>query len=293
MLKKFSKNIITLVMALAMMSGCFMVQSFDSQAAGFDPTYLASHPYAVFVNRAANCVTVYQYDSNGAYTVPVKSFICTCGRNNSTPLGTYTTSDYYVWHALTQGTYGRYCIRFNGSILFHSTPYSAPRNNALITEAYNNLGKSTSAGCVRLALQDEIWLYNNIPAGSYVVVYDDASNPGPLGRPTAAHINTSSPLATYDPSEVNYQNTGLSVGLYAKKQSADGTVHVYRYCKTEDLGQLIGMRDSSGTDLGTWQYTLKVTGNFDSSTPGTYSVSITGTDYRGNSDTQSYTLVVE
>ena len=76
--------------------------------------------YVIYVNRALNCITVKQLDEAGSLT-PVKSMICSCGREGrETPEGTFQTSDYYEWRKMVDGTYGRYAVRFNKKILFHS-----------------------------------------------------------------------------------------------------------------------------------------------------------------------------
>ena len=36
--------------------------------------------YKIMVNRAANCVTVYEKDANGEFSIPVKTFVSSCGR---------------------------------------------------------------------------------------------------------------------------------------------------------------------------------------------------------------------
>ena len=82
------------------------------------------------VNRTANCVTIYEKDANGEYTVPVKAMVCSCG--TATPKsGTYKTSDRYTWRALVGNVYGKYATRIVGSILFHSVPYTAIDNASL------------------------------------------------------------------------------------------------------------------------------------------------------------------
>ena len=61
----------------------------------------AKTEYLIKVNRAANCVTVYEKDENGEFNVPVKAFVCSCGRaGHGTPLGTFKTSDYYEWRLM-------------------------------------------------------------------------------------------------------------------------------------------------------------------------------------------------
>ena len=58
--------------------------------------------YKIMVNRAANCVTVYEKDADGVFSIPVKAFVCSCGKEgHETPLGTYKTSNYdggwFLW----------------------------------------------------------------------------------------------------------------------------------------------------------------------------------------------------
>ncbi len=81
--------------------------------------------YALYVNRALNCVTVKIQEEDGSLT-PVKAMVCSCGREESaTPEGTFRTTNYYEWRKMVDDTYGRYAVRFNGKILFHSVPYIA------------------------------------------------------------------------------------------------------------------------------------------------------------------------
>ena len=50
-------------------------------------------------------------------------------------------------------------------------------------EEFNKLGEQASQGCVRLAVSDAKWIYDNCPTGTNVSIYDDAENAGPLGKP--------------------------------------------------------------------------------------------------------------
>ena len=49
---------------------------------------------------------------------------------------------------------------------------------------YNNLGTRQSHGCIRLACNDAKWIFDNVPHGTTVVIYDNWSSVGPLGKPT-------------------------------------------------------------------------------------------------------------
>lgn len=158
--------------------------------------------YVIYVNRTLNCITVKQKDENGNLT-PVKSIVCSCGREgHETPEGTFKTSDYYEWRKMVDGTYGRYAVRFNGKILFHSVPYVAEAPNTLEWEEYNKLGESASLGCVRMSLEDAKWIFDNCKPGTVVVVYSNDQEAGELGKPEAIKIDENSPYRMWDPTDI-------------------------------------------------------------------------------------------
>lgn len=84
---------------------------------------------------------------------------------------------------MVDGTYGQYAVGFKGSYLFHSVCYADDSHDAMIREAYNNLGSAASMGCVRLEAVNAKWIFDNCPAGTPVTVYSDPDDPGPLGKP--------------------------------------------------------------------------------------------------------------
>ena len=118
-----------------------------SKVVSYTPPADASLPYFIKVNRAANCVTVYGIDGKGEYTVAVKAFAASCGREgNETITGeNFTTSDKYEWGLMVDSTYGHYVVRISGPYLFHSVPYFSATGSALETEEYNKLGSVASA----------------------------------------------------------------------------------------------------------------------------------------------------
>lgn len=174
-----------------------------SSSSSFDRTGVANQPYLVAVNRAMCTVTVYQKDSDGNYTVPVKAMVCSVGRaGHETPTGRYNTTDRYLWRLMVDGSYGRYAIRINGSIMFHSVCYYTKDESNLEYEEYNKLGSPASLGCIRLCLADIKWLYDNCPKGFPTVIYDDTSSPGPLGKPSAVKIDVNDvEKRGYDPTD--------------------------------------------------------------------------------------------
>lgn len=158
------------------------------------------YPYLIKVNKRQNCITVYQKDSTGSYTVPLKAMICSVGFD--TPIGTYTTSDKYTWKILNGNTWGQYATRITGNVLFHSSPYSSKDKGTLISKYYNNLGSNQSAGSISLTVQDAKWLMENCPKGTTVEIYEDAAE-GPLGKPEAFYLSTD---AAWDPTDEDGSN---------------------------------------------------------------------------------------
>lgn len=162
--------------------------------------------YVIYVNRTLNCVTIKQLDETGAQT-PVKSIVCSCGREGSeTPEGTFQTSDYYEWRKMVDGTYGRYAVRFNRKILFHSVPYIKTSPDTLEWEEYNKLGQNASLGCVRMSVEDAKWIYDNCKPGTAVIVYSDSEAAGELGKPAAIQIDANSSCRMWDPTDTDIHN---------------------------------------------------------------------------------------
>ena len=81
----------------------------------------------------------------------------------------------------------------------------ALKKSALCTEKYNKLGQQASMGCVRLTVEDAKWIADNCPSGTTVEIYED-DDPGPLGKPEAAHIDTDSPNKGWDPTDPDVAN---------------------------------------------------------------------------------------
>ncbi len=166
--------------------------------------------YVISVNRTLNCITIEQQKEDGTL-MPVKAMVCSCGREgNDTPEGTFQTYAYYEWRKMVDNTYGRYAVRFNGKILFHSVPYIEESPDTLEWEEYNKLGESASLGCVRLSVEDAKWIYDNCKPGTVVIVYSDSENAGALGKPDAIKIEETSPYRTWDPTDTDGNNPWLT-----------------------------------------------------------------------------------
>ena len=167
-------------------------------------------PYYVKVNYGANVVTVYTTDENNNYTVPVKAMVCSTG--TATPRsGKYQSGYKARWIKLFGNVHGQYSTRIVGNILFHSVPYLQYSDPASLEYwEYDKLGTTASAGCVRLAVADAKWIYDNIGSGTIVEFYSD-SNPGPLGKPSARKISGNESCRNWDPTDPDNNNPWRNV----------------------------------------------------------------------------------
>jgi len=166
--------------------------------------------YRITVNRRTNTVTVFTYDKDGKYTVPVRAMVCSCGAGgpNITPVGEYRTASSREWAALYGDEthdilYGQYVTEFNGEYLFHSVPYESQNKYALEIAEFNKLGTNASQGCVRLSVSDSYWIYKNCPLNTPVSVVDADASADPLGTPPTVEQKIYNGWDPTDPDEIN------------------------------------------------------------------------------------------
>ena len=163
-----------------------------------------ANPYRIRINRELNTVTVYAADAEGNYTIPLKAMVCSTGA--ATPVGVFHTFNRSNWRALFGGVYGQYATDIVGDILFHSVPYYSMNKGDVEYLEYNKLGTKASMGCIRLAVADALWIFQNCPIGTEVEIYDDPSDPGPLGKPQPIYIDPESEIRGWDPTDPDPAN---------------------------------------------------------------------------------------
>ena len=254
-----------------------------------DPNTL---PYMIKVNRAANCLTVYGKDDDGKFTVPVKAITVSCGKNvGDTPLGTYQTINEYKWRKMVDGTYSQYAYRIVGAILFHSVPYYSQAKNDLEWEEFNKLGSPASLGCVRMTVADSKWLMDNCPIGTKVTIYDDASNPGPLGKPDTIKIPADSPYKNWDPTDPDPANPWKLFSATIEHPS-DKTITVAPGTTTMDQikATYFSAKDTCGNDIS---HKILAKGSFDLNVEGTYNLTFYVVDAIGSKAQVDITLIVK
>lgn len=156
--------------------------------------------YYIHVNRKQCKVTIFAKDGDKGYTIPVMAMTCSVGTSkNKTPTGTYNTMSRARWAELMGPSYGQYCTRIVGSILFHSVAGYNKTSYNLSYKDYNKLGQPASHGCVRLCVRDAKWIYDNCKIGTTVKI-DDKSDGCLFDKPKTIKIKSSQ---HYDPTDPN------------------------------------------------------------------------------------------
>ena len=130
--------------------------------------YSSKTQYLILLDQGNHLVTVFQGDQHS--WKKIKVFSCTVGaRDTSTPTGVFTIgarATYFdsgsarCWYA-TQIYY---------SIMFHSVLYY--QESGPYTVMDGRLGYNLSHGCVRLALSNAKWIFENVGRGTTVVSYN-------------------------------------------------------------------------------------------------------------------------
>ena len=193
-----------------------IVTAFGISIAAPKTAHAANTKYWIKVNKQANVATVYQL-KNGKYKA-IKAFLVSCGGSN-TPSGTFYTPAKYRWQTLMGPSYGQYCTRIHGGILFHSVWYYEKDPSTQSTVQFNKLGQTASHGCVRLSVADAKWIYDHCALGTKVTIYS-SKNPGPLGKPKAIKVSTSRRMYwdPTDPDKKNpYRKQKATISISSKK----------------------------------------------------------------------------
>ena len=205
-MKRVIKKLIFLCLGIFLLFGINMPVQAKGAVKDTRPTY------TIYVNRTQNCITVMEQKADGTSAV-AKVMVCSCGRaGHETPEGVFSTSDYYDWRLMVDDTYGKYAVRFNNKILFHSVPYIHPEDDTLEWDQYNLLGQNASLGCVRLAVADAKWIYDNCKVGTTVVVYSGDKIIGDVTKPASIYIPANSPYRNWDPTDITINNPWLTAG---------------------------------------------------------------------------------
>ena len=114
--------------------------------------------YLILVSRSRHEVGVFRGSFNNWNCV--KFWSCVTGAPSTpTITGEYRTTGFKRTN-LSTDTRARWCTQINGGYFFHS-----------ILASNSELGNSQSHGCIRLAVENAKWIYDNIWQGTKVYIY--------------------------------------------------------------------------------------------------------------------------
>lgn len=123
-------------------------------------------PYLVWVDIDRQLVQIFR-GSLDNWSLQ-KTMVCSTGKNESpTTRGLFMASDRDTWmYTPRLGSGAKNWVRFNNTYLFHSVAYAKDGK----TVVDDTLGVRSSAGCIRLSLEDSQWIYDNIEEDTTVWV---------------------------------------------------------------------------------------------------------------------------
>ncbi|MBE7066293.1 MAG: hypothetical protein E7385_01945 [Ruminococcaceae bacterium] len=180
--------------------------------------------YYIEVSLKAQLVYIYEMTASGGKGQLVKAMICSTGRaGNETPETIWVILENnindrakYRWQWLYNDVSGHYATRLfevtnygqsnesyvHRPYLFHSVPYETyGENDTLQWEEWNKLGTPASDGCIRLAVEDSKWIYDNVAAYSYVFTIQGVEDPMLWNALKRKDIDAS---YKYDPTDYDY-----------------------------------------------------------------------------------------
>lgn len=235
----------------------------------------ATGNYYIKINKGTNVVTIYKQDGT-----PYTAFTCSIGY--ATPIGTFNTMAKYRWWTLDGPSYGQYCTRITGSILFHSVWYYQQTTNSQSYVQYNKLGTTASHGCCRLTVAAAKWIYDNCPVGTKVIIFNGTEKDDPLGKPKTIKVTGSRGWDPTDPAADNPYETRSTkpVITVSKKTLAYGS-------KFGDGN--MSCKDSGGFDATSW---VKMSGKVNMNKIGSYPVTYSIIDSFGRTATKKVTYKV-
>ena len=201
-------------------------------------------PFHIVVDVANQVTSVYGRDDAGEYTVVVRQMLCSTGMK-ATPsdVGDWVLNGRHAtWCIFPKwgNSYARYWTRINCSVAVPSPIYTAVSNSAMKIDSYKALGRRASHGCIRLAVWDAKWIYDNIGAGTVVSIVEgmepdpelrDALKLPPLDKKYCTPIST--PVPTAEP-EYSIENKPEIQKALKEKTESPAVYWVQRTLK--DLG---------------------------------------------------------
>ncbi len=130
-------------------------------------SYSSPTNWLILLNRGACRVAVFK-GQKGSWKM-VKYMLCSPGAYSSpTITGTYYVGSKLYSFGEEKGYSCYYATQISGNYLFHSILYYANTRNVMDA----TLGSHVSHGCVRLAINNAHYIYNNVPGSTKIISYN-------------------------------------------------------------------------------------------------------------------------
>jgi len=125
--------------------------------------FSSSTAYFIWINLPAQKVNIFK-GSNKKWKL-VKLMVCSTGKASTpTVKGNFTVGSKGSYFISSGGARCKYYTQISGNYLFHSVLYDRKGNYVID----NTLGGPVSHGCVRLALSNAKFIYDNIPSRTLI-----------------------------------------------------------------------------------------------------------------------------
>ena len=139
--------------------------SIDEKAQGYE----SSTEYLILVDKDMHKVGIYKGEKG--YWFNIRKFWCGDGKPSTPTIEGSFTVGLKMRYFDSGSARCWYATQFCGNYLFHSVLYYQSSAPTYVMDG--RVGTGVSHGCVRCQLEDCLWIYNNIPRGTRVIVYRD------------------------------------------------------------------------------------------------------------------------
>ena len=119
--------------------------------------------YGIWIDKSTQSLTVYQEGK------AVRTMQCSTGATSSeTPVGTFLLINKrtYFTSLSNPEVIAEYPMRFYNRLYIHATPHLHGNYASFIRK----LGSKASNGCVRIPLEDAVWMYNLLPYETKIII---------------------------------------------------------------------------------------------------------------------------